>query len=146
MGIVLDKVLMDYLLICRNARSRLLDVHVHCWAVLGMNDRYFVEGRVRVAERLRPVRGEGVGQMHIKMKELWKKEKMVEYQKMRSGWKGVEGIRGWRWRRSVGTKGRGGGEGGAVEGGPEVCRYCKVGVGMRKDSEWWNDSTKKVVE
>ena len=34
----------------------------------------------------------------------------------------------------------------ALEGGVKVCGYCKVGMGMRKGSEWWNDSMKKLVE
>ena len=36
--------------------------------------------------------------------------------------------------------------GGHLEGGAEVCGYCKVGIGLRKGSERWNDSTKEVVE
>ena len=33
----------------------------------------------------------------------------------------------------------------ALEGGAEVCGYCKIGIDMTKDSEWWNDRMMVVV-
>ena len=47
---------MDSLLISKNARNRLLVVHVCKGAARGMSDHYLVEGRVSVAERWRPMR------------------------------------------------------------------------------------------
>ena len=55
------KTLMDILLIFRNDRNRLLDVHVYKGTARGMSDHYLVEGRVKVAERWRPIRGGAVG-------------------------------------------------------------------------------------
>ena len=40
--IVIDRGLMDYLLISKNARNRLLDVHDYRSAARGMNDYYLV--------------------------------------------------------------------------------------------------------
>ena len=54
----------------------LLDVHVYKGTMRGMNDHYLVEGRVRVAERWRPVRRAAVKQMHVKVRDLRKKEKV----------------------------------------------------------------------
>ena len=50
-----------------------------------------VDGKVRVAERWRPMRGVAVGWMRIKVRELRMKEKILEYQeKIRSGWERIE--------------------------------------------------------
>ena len=107
------------------------------WAARGISDHYLVEGKVRVAERWRPMRGVAMEQMHIKVRELRKKEKMLEYEeKIRSGGEKVEGV-----EEELGDLKRM-----ALEGGAEVCGYCKIGIGMRKGSEWQNDSMKKVVE
>ena len=86
-GIVIDRELMDYLLISENARNRSLDVHVYRGTARGMSDHYLVEGKVGVAERWGPVRGAAVGQMCIKVKQVRKKDKMLEYQKIRSRWR-----------------------------------------------------------
>ena len=40
----------------------------------------------------------------------------------------------------------GGPKEGALEGEAEVCGYCKIGIGMRKGDEWWDDSVVKVVQ
>ena len=61
-GVAVDRALMDYVIISRDARDRLLDVHVYRGAAVGMSDHYLVEGRVRVAERWRPGEGEGLGE------------------------------------------------------------------------------------
>ena len=61
-----------------------------------MSDHYLVESKVKVAERWRPIRGVAVGRMCIKVRELMKKEKMLEYQeKIRSEWERAEGTERW---------------------------------------------------
>ena len=118
-----------------------LDVRVYRGAVRGMSDHYLAEGKVRAAERWRPIRGVTVGQMHIKVRELRKKQNVLEYQKIRSGWESVEGMeRQWVEEKWGDLKLR------ALEGEAEVCGYCKIEIGMRKGSEWWNGSVNKVVE
>ena len=107
-----------------------------------MSDHYLIEGKVRVAERRRLIRGVAVGRMHIKVRELRKKEKVLRVSGEDKIWVGKS--------RGDGKAGSGGRVGvlkrRALEGGAEVCGYCKIGIGMRKGSEWWNDSMKKVVE
>ena len=50
-GTAVDRALMDYLPISRNARNRILDIYVYRGPARGMSDHYLVEGTVRVAER-----------------------------------------------------------------------------------------------
>ena len=76
-GTAIDKALMDYLLIFKNVRNRLLDVHVYRGALRGTSDHYLVEGKVRVAERWGTIRGVGVGWMRIRERGLRKKEKSI---------------------------------------------------------------------
>ena len=64
-GVVIDRALMDYMLISINTKNRLLDVHVHRGAVRGISDHYLVKGKMRVAERRRPMRGVAVRQTRI---------------------------------------------------------------------------------
>ena len=59
----------------------------------GMSDHYSVDGKVRVAERWKLMRGVAVGQMYIKVRELRKKEKILQYEeRISSGWERVEGM------------------------------------------------------
>ena len=71
--IVVDRALMDYLLISRIAGIRLLDVHVHRGSMRGTSDHYLVEGRVRVTERWILIRGAAEQWIHIKVREVRKK-------------------------------------------------------------------------
>ena len=91
--IVVDTILMNYLLIFRNGGNGLLAVHVYRGAARGLDDYYMAKGRVRVAERKKLIRGAVVGKMCIKVRVLRKKEKVLEYQKIRSG---SERVGGWR--------------------------------------------------
>ena len=88
------------------------------------------------------MRGVTVRWKQINVKELRKKEKMLEYrEKIKSAWEKLEGRERWRIQEEWGYLKRR-----ALEGGAEVCGYCKIGIGMRKGSELWNDSVKKVME
>ena len=141
-GVVVDRALMDYLIISRNARDRLLDVHVYRGAAEGMSDHYLVEGRVRVAEKWRPGGGRGTRSVCVKVRELRKNEKRLEYQhKISSRW---ERIRGMEWRGI--EEEWGDMKNGMLKDGAEVCGYRRVGGGKRKGSEWWNDRVKRAVE
>ena len=141
-GVMVDRALMDYVIISRNVRHRLLDVHVYRGAAVGVSDHYLVEGRLRVAERWRPGGGRGVGRMCIRVRELRKEEKKLEYQEKIS----------LRWERLGGMERRGMEEewndlqSGVLEVGAEVCGYRRVGAGRRKGCEWWNERVKEVVE
>ena len=48
-GRMVDRALMDYVIVNKNARGMLLDVHVLRGAAGGMSDNFLVEGRVKVS-------------------------------------------------------------------------------------------------
>ena len=140
-GRVEDRALMDYVIVSRNVRSRLLDVHVYRGAAGGVSDHYLVEGRVRVVGRWRQARSAVGVRKGVKVSELCKREKELEYQEfVRSRWERVA-VMEWRgfeeeWKDLKSSM---------LEGGVEVCGERKFGCGMRKGSEWWNDRVKEVV-
>ena len=138
-GCVEEKALMDYVIVSKNAWNRLRDVHVYRGEAQGVSDHFLVEGRVRAGGRWRRGRGANEGRKVVKVKELTKKEKELEYKEnIRRRWERVAVVerRGieeeWRELKS-----------GMVEGGVEVCGLQNVGCGKRKGSEWWNDNVKK---
>ena len=141
-GVVTDRALMDYIIISKSARERLLNVHVYRGAAGGMSDHYLVEGRVRVAERWKPERRMTAVCKRIKGKELNVKEKEEEYQRrICNEWERVKGLR----MREVEEEWRDLKEG-MMRNGAVVCGYHRVGGGRRKGSEWWNDRVRKVVD
>ena len=80
--------------------------------------------------------------MCIKVRELRKSEKRLEYQeKIRLRWERVRGMERQGVEEEWGNMKRG-----VLVDGAEVCGYRRVGVGKRKGSEWWNDRVKRVVE
>ena len=141
-GEVVERALMDYVIISKKVWKRLLDVHVYRGAADGVSDHFLVEGRLKVIGKWRRDRGRTEGRKVVRVSELRKREKVVEFKEyIRNRWERVTvlGRRGceeeWEDLKT-----------GMLEGGEEVCGSRKVGCGKRKGSEWWNENVKRVVE
>ena len=140
-GLVVEKALMDYVLIEKRVKGRLQDVHVYRGAAAGVSDHYLVEARVVVAKEWcnRAVRCK---REVVRVEELGKQEKRREYQgKVAAAYGRVEGrVAGeveeeWRMIKEN-----------LVEKATEVCGKRTVGGGIRKGSEWWNEEIRMKVE
>ena len=139
-GRMVDRALMDYVLVSRRELGRLKDVHVWRGEAAGVSDHFLVEAKVEVAKDWRCRKG-GCKREVVKVEELEKKEKereyqekvRVEYEKVRELEVGsVEGE--WTAFRD-----------GVLRSASDVCGRRRVGGYMRKGSEWWNDEVRKVV-
>ena len=126
-GRVIERALMDYMLITRRMIGRLKDVHVYRGMTAGMSDHFLVEGKMVVTKgwgtRLERKRKEVV-----RVEELSKREKELEYQERIKvmydtveEWEvgGVEDE--WSWLRD-----------GVVGCASDVCGKRVVGGGIRK--------------
>ena len=140
-GRVVESALMDYVLIQREMTGRLKDVHVYRGVAAGMSDHFLVEAKMVVAKG--QVRRVERGKREIiKVEELGKQEKMREYQRgVKEVYDSVRG-RDWcgleeEWSLFKGT---------IVRCSSDVCGKRVVGCGIRKGSEWWNESVKKAVD
>ena len=141
-GEVVCEALMDYVVVQKKIRHRLIDVNVLRGAAGGMSDHYLVEGKVKVVPAWTRKKDEGGGREILKLDEFEKEEKVREYQervKERwnevrvSEWRGVE--KEWESFKEAVNK-----------SAMEVCGKRRVrGQGIRKGSEWWNDRVKKVL-
>ena len=141
-GEVACEALMDYVVIRKDVRHRLLDVNVLRGAAGDMTDHYLVEGRLKVVPAWIRKKDEGSDREIVKINELEKEEKMREYQERvkekwnavrESEWRGVE--EEWESLKEA-----------VNESAAEVCGKRRVREqGIRKGSEWWNDRVKKVL-
>ena len=137
-----DKALMDYVLISSKDKERLIDVNVLRGVHGGMSDHFLVEGRLKVKYKWQKRREGGGGREVIKLSELAKGEKALEYQvKVEEKWEGVRGSE-WRgveeeWDSFKET---------VCKSAVEVCGMRRVRErGIKKGSEWWNEGVKKVL-
>ena len=144
-GEVVCEALMDYVVVRKSMRHRLLDVNVLRGAAGDMTDHYLVEGKMKVVPAWVRKKDEGSGRVSreiVKINELEKEEKVREYQERvkekwnvarESEWRGVE--EEWESFREA-----------VNESAMEVCGKRIVREqGIRKGSEWWNDRVKKVL-
>ena len=82
-GRVVDRALMDYVLVCRRLIGRLKDVHVLRGVGKGISDHLLIETKIEVAKEWRNNKG-GSRREVVKVEELNKVEKEREYkEKMR---------------------------------------------------------------
>ena len=139
-GVIVDRAVMDYVLVSRRMLRRLLDVRVLRGVAGGLSDHFLVEGKLRVGTRWmnRRVRED---RKTLKVSELGKQEKEAEYQgKIEVEWNAVkERETGsveeeWQLFKSA-----------VVECAEEVCGMRRVGGGVRKGSEWWCEDVRKAV-
>ena len=100
-GRVVDKALMDYVLVSKKIVGRLFDVHVFRGEAGGISDHYLVQGTLMVAGgRERGGRG-GREREVLKVSELENREKLAEYrEKLAAEWEGVKGREWGRWKRN----------------------------------------------
>ena len=140
-GAVLDRALMDYLLIGRSYMGRVLDVRVLRGAGGGISDHYLVEGRIRAGRDSRK-RGRKRGREVLRAYKLNEKEIEREYQnKLSQEWeslkdRGVEGVEvEWvRFRDAV------------MKCAREVCGVRRLGGTKRLGSDWWCEEVQQAVE
>ena len=140
-GRVVDRALMDYVVVSRNVIGRLLDVRVLRGESGGMSDHYLVEGKLKVGMRWRRARQTGCVREVLKVSEWDKSEKVREYQeKLEGEWNAVK-ERGngdveeeWQLFRNA-----------VVGCAEEVCGMRRVGGGVRKGSEWWCEEARVAV-
>ena len=94
-GRVVERALMDYVLVSKKILGRLLDVHVFRGEAGGISDHYLVQGRIKVAAG-RERGGQGGREREVlKVSELENGEKLAEYrEKLAAEWEGVKG-RDW---------------------------------------------------
>jgi len=140
-GRVIDRALMDYVIVSRSMRMRLLDVHVLRGEACGMSDHYLVEGRVKVCcKSWRRNERKQERNKVVKVSELQKERKMDEFQekimrRFECTEVNVSVEEEWKNFKSA-----------VLESAREVCGMRVVGRKARKGSEWWNDVVKEAVE
>ena len=140
-GRVVDRALMDYVVVSRSKIGRVKDVHVRRGESGGISDHFLVEGKLRVEDRWRR-RKRTEGREVLRVNTLNEKEKEKEYKKkLREEWEEVKdrvelGVEEeWEWFKEAVTR-----------CAKMVCGTRRTGGNRRKGSEWWDEETKKVVE
>ena len=141
-GLVVEKAMMDYVVISRNARNRLLDVRVQRGAATDLSDHFLVEGDLKVGKGWLRVRRTVEVKRALRVSELEKEEKVEEYQqKIETKWNEVRDQEAvsvdeeWQRFKTV-----------VVGCAEEVCGTRRIGGGIRKGSEWWCEEVKVVIE
>ena len=140
-GRVVDRALMDYVIVSKKSLGRVMDVHVYRGEAGGISDHLLVQARLKVEG------GEGRGRLGgrvrevIRVRELEKTEKAVEFrEKIAEEWEGVKGRRRggveeeWELFREA-----------VLRCATEVCGTRKVGGTRKKGSEWWDEEVKRKV-
>ena len=140
-GRVIERALMDYVLLTRRMIGRLKDVHVYRGMTAGMSDHFLVEGKMVVAKEWGKKLG-GSRREVVRVEELCKREKELEYQER------VQEMYNTVREREMGmVEGEWGLFKDSLMGcASDVCGKRFVGGGIRKGSEWWNERVKKKVE
>ena len=140
-GRVVERALMDYVLVPKKVVGRLLDVHVYRGEAGGMSDHYLVQGRLKVAGGRGRGGAGGREREVLKLSELDNIEKLAEYrEKLAEEWERVKG----RERGGVETEWSLFKEG-VIRCAKEVCGMRKIGGRRRRGSEWWNEEMNQVV-
>ena len=140
-GVVVDRAMMDYVVVSKHMRGRLLDVNVLRGVASGMSDHFLVEGRVKVNGRFVRRERRDVKEV-VKVDELEKDENRERYEeKMKSRWErkrneecgGIE--EEWECLRDS-----------MKVCAEEVCGRKKMGGTRRKGCEWWNERIERIVK
>ena len=141
-GRVVERALMDYIVVSRKRISRLLDVHVYRGEAGGMSDHFLVQGRLLVARSGGRNRTGGRVREVLRVNVLEDAEKLAEFkEKIAAEWEEV------RRREKGGVeeewelfKER------ILRCARDVCGMKKVGGERRRGSEWWSDEMKRLVD
>ena len=139
-GRMVDRALMDYVLIERSLVGRLKDVHVRRGEAKGMSDHFLIEAKVVVAKEWRNKR-DGCRREVVKVEDLDKVEKQQEFQeRLRVEYEEVRerevGSVEEEWELFIDK---------VLRSASEVCGRRRVGGGVRKGSEWWNEEVEVAV-
>ena len=140
-GRMVDRALMDYVIVNKSARGRLLDVHVLRGAAGGMSDHFLVEGRVKVSWKkwMRNERKQESGKV-VKVSELKCEQKRNDFQneiERRFECTEESGCVEEEWKNFKCA---------VIESAEEICGMRVIGKRAKKGSEWWNDEMKDAVE
>ena len=140
-GMVVERALMDYVLLTKSVIGRLKDVHVYRGMAAGISDHFLIEAKLVVAKDWGN-RRECCKREVVKVEELCKQEKERTYQeKVKEVYDVVKELEvedvESEWNRFKET---------VVKSATEVCGKKLVGGGIRKGSEWWNEGVKKKVQ
>ena len=140
-GRIIERALMDYVLVHKSVSERMLDVNVLRGESGGISDHYLVEGRLRVGGRWRK-RRRVEGKQVLKVSVLNDSVRKREYQeKLQEIWdvvkeKPVEGVEEeWKCFKE-----------GVLGCAREVCGMRKLCGQLRKGSEWWNEEVSVAVK
>ena len=140
-GRVVERALMDYVLVTKDRIGRMKDVHVYRGEVAGMSDHFLVEAKVVVAKEWGN-RVKGCRREEIKVEELQKPEKREVYQdRLDLAYSRVSGGDAGELEEEWGLI-----KNSLIGNAKDVCGTRFVGGGMRKGCEWWNEEVKKKVE
>ena len=121
---IIERALMDYVLITKRMVGRLKDVHVFRGVAVGMSDHFLVEAKVVVTKELKKTEKKQVYQ--DKLKEAYDRVKEGEAGELEEEW-------GLMKESLVGHA-------------SDVCGKRFVGGCMMKGSEWWNEGVKMKLE
>ena len=140
-GRVIERALMDYVIVTKRMIGRLKDVHVFRGMAAGISDHFLVEGKIVVAKDWGGKLGRSRREV-IRVEELNKREKEVEYhEKVRVMYDRV------KERKLGAVESEWGSFKDSVMGcASDVCGKRIVGRGIRKGSEWWNERVKMKVK
>ena len=140
-GRVVERALMDYVLITKRMIGRVKDVHVFRGVGAGMSDHFMVEARVIVAKQWGN-RAKVCRREVVKVEELKKPEnKRVYQERLKAAYDRVKerelGDSEEEWKPMKES---------LVKNATDICGKRYVGGGIRKGSEWWNDRVRRKVE
>ncbi|XP_068210808.1 uncharacterized protein [Palaemon carinicauda] len=140
-GRVVERALMDYVLITKRMFGRLKDVHVFRGMANGMSDHFLVEGKLVVAKEWGNRVG-GCKRELVRVEELIKPGVKCKYQeRLKMAYDEVRvretGNLEEEWKLAKEN---------FVGIASDVCGKKVVGGSMRKGSEWWNEGVKVKVE
>ena len=140
-GSIIERALIDYVLVTKRMIGRVKDVHVFRGVAAGVSDHFLVEAKVIVAKEWGNMIG-GCRREVIRIEELKKMDKKREYQE-RLG-VAYNMVR----EREVGEVEEEWGpmKDSLVENASEVCGKRYVGGFIRRGSEWWSEGVKRKVE
>ena len=140
-GRVVDRALMDYVVVSRRRIGSVLDVHVFRGESGGISDHFLVEGKLKMEDGWRK-RKRTEGREVLNVNCLNKKEVEQKYkEKLGEVWEEVKdkieaGVEEeWECFKERVT-----------ECAKMVCETRRMGGNRRKGSEWWDDEVKKAVE
>ena len=139
---VIERALMDYVLIAKRMVGRLKDVHVLRGVAAGMSDHFLVETKVVVVKEWGN-RVVGCSREVVKVEELKKKtEKKQEYQdKLKETYDRVKERETGELEEEWGLM-----KESFVGHASNVYGKRFVGGWMRRGSEWWNEGVKMKAE